>query len=124
VGQNNGHGDGPKWICNPHRIRETRPDCLVYSIGSNGQYDFEEGMLQELSTNGRSCEIHVFDFGGYERPEDAARNIHYHQWGLEGSEEKSTIKRKMMSFPDIVKALGHEERTIDILKIDCEGCEW
>jgi hypothetical protein len=66
----------------------------------------------------------VFDFGGYERSNDAVRNIHYHQWGLEGSEEKSTIKRKMMSFPDIVKTLGHEERTIDILKIDCEGCEW
>jgi hypothetical protein len=131
VGQNNGHGDGPKWICNPHRIRETRPDCLIYSIGSNGQYDFEEGLLQELSISGGrgegaspSCEIHVFDFGGYQRPNDAARNIHYHQWGLEGSKEKSKIKREMMSFPDIVKTLGHEKRTIDILKIDCEGCEW
>jgi hypothetical protein len=134
VGRNNGHGDGPKWICNPHRLglRESRPkDCLIYSIGSNGEYDFEEGLLQELelSRGGggntlQSCEIHVFDFGGYERPDDAARNIHYHQWGLEGTEEKSKIKRKMMSFPDIVKTLGHEKRTIDILKIDCEGCEW
>lgn len=148
VGKNNGHGDGPKWTCNPHRINsattsipmETRQsdnnnDCLIYSIGSNGEYDFEEGLLQELgggdasalqsmSSMSSKCEIHVFDFGGYQRPDDTARNIHYHQWGLEGVEEKSKIKRKMMSFPDIVKTLGHEKRTIDILKIDCEGCEW
>jgi hypothetical protein len=129
VGGNNGHGDGPKWVCNPHRIGLREPprakDCLIYSIGSNGEYDFEEGLLQELGLTSKvSCEIHVFDFGGYERPEDAAKNIHYHQWGLQGvGASASKGKREMKSFPDILKTLGHENRTIDILKIDCEGCE-
>ena len=26
-----GRGDGPKWVCDPHRLQKV-PDCLVYSV--------------------------------------------------------------------------------------------
>ena len=29
-----------------------------------------------------------------------------------------------MSFESVIRKLGHERRTIDILKIDCQGCEY
>jgi hypothetical protein len=35
-----GNGDGGKWICSPHRINEIAVEqrCLVYSIGSNNDF--------------------------------------------------------------------------------------
>jgi hypothetical protein len=52
-------GDGPKWVCDPHRL-EKLDDCLVYSIGSKGNYIFEDG-LNEYLGNKKHCEIHTFD---------------------------------------------------------------
>jgi hypothetical protein len=31
---------------------------------------------------------------------------------------------QMFTFGEIVHRLGHDYRTIDILKLDCEKCEW
>jgi Methyltransferase domain len=55
--QAGGRGDGPKWTCDPHRLPK-QPNCLIYSIGSSGDYAFEDGLVKALGTH---CEIHVFD---------------------------------------------------------------
>jgi hypothetical protein len=129
-----GHGDGPKWTCNPHRLYE-RKDCLIYSIGSEGDYLFEESLIRLLGS--LHCEIHVFDPGNYARPggDPEKNNIHYHQWGLKSSYDSAysaeiTLNAlngaapAMMTFQETQKALGHKGRTIDIFKINCEKCEW
>eukprot|EP00934_Nitzschia_sp_Nitz4_P009000 Nitzschia sp. Nitz4//scaffold51_size120721//61613//62572//NITZ4_003731-RA/size120721-processed-gene-0.126-mRNA-1//1//CDS//3329553874//8990//frame0 len=118
-----GIGDGPKWTCDPHQLRRIAQngDCLLYSIGSNGNYQWEDGMFLET---GGFCEIHVFDYSqNYTRKKNQERNIHFHQLGLQGSNEpiQGPLWR---TFPQMVKELGHENRTIHVLKIDCEGCEW
>lgn len=136
-----GHGDGPKWTCDPHRLAK-QPDCLIYSVGSRGIYRFEDGIIAILQQqNSRipahdewfpNCEIHVFDPDPqYAREDDAVKNnIHYHPWGLRTSVD-ATFHRgvfpehfEFLSFQEIQKRLGHENRRIDILKIDCEGCEF
>jgi hypothetical protein len=128
-----GHGDGPKWTCDPHRLKKKK-DCLIYSIGSEGNYNFEESMIRELGD--KHCEIHVFDPGPYARSGDPKKNnIHYHQWGLKSSYDEAYnaaislnalggAAPALLSFQDTLKKLGHEGRTIDIFKIDCEKCEW
>ena len=115
-------GDGGKWICDPHRIAQQK-DCLVYSVGSNNDFSFEEAVLREI---GPHCEIHTFDFGNYAAgAEKVGTRLHngvnktavvYHQVGV-GLDDPPKFK----SLKTIVEELGHVNRTIDIFKIDCEG---
>jgi len=118
-------GDGGKWICDPHRIAH-QEDCLVYSVGSNNDFSFEQAVLDKI---GPHCEIHTFDFGNYQ--EGAGKlgfrlhqgvklpAVNYHKIGL-GADNPPRFK----SLKTVVNMLGHNNRTIDIFKIDCEGCEW
>ena len=113
-------GDGGKWICNPWAIAANDRDCLVYSIGSNNHFDFEQAVFEEVSSD---CEIHVFDhtvntlqlLSKVRKP----WNVYFHHYGL-----AAVTEGKMKSLSDIVQTLGHVGRTIDVFKVDCEGCEW
>jgi hypothetical protein len=108
-------------------IEYERDYCLVYSIGSNGDYSFEDSLVSAV---GPICEIHIFDPGNFERSGLATHNMFYHRWGLTSSYQHSNFLPdflnglEMYSFSEIRRKLGHENRTIDIMKIDCEGCEW
>jgi len=115
-------GDGGKWLCNPHTIRKNinaGNPCLVYSVGSHGQFDFEQSLKDSISPE---CEIHIFDpapIGTWHVP----ANMSYHPFPLgTGVDMVQGVRTK--SFGEIVQELGHAGRTIDIFKIDCEGCEW
>jgi hypothetical protein len=113
-------GDGGKWVCDPHRISRESGKCLVYSVGSNGEASFEAAILGGIS---KECEIHVFDFGDYKdtvaKQTGNSRNVHYHKWGI-----SNKTHGRFKTLDDTVKILRHEMRTIDIFKIDCEGCEF
>lgn len=110
----------------PHRIAKEK-DCLVYSIGSNGNVMFEKGVKEEI---GQHCEIHTFDMTTYNK-----RNGHFdqalkpyatfHAWGL-GTQKQADHYAKTKKGPafktleQTVQELGHAGRRIDIFKIDCE----
>ena len=120
-----------------------KPHCLIYSIGSNGNYVWEDALFDIL---GHECEIHIFDPDPFDRPGmTVKKNMYFHQWGLGSSysmdwmhrQSRPRVKRKagrnqsninrartLYSFQEIRKRLGHENCTIDLFKIDCEGCEW
>lgn len=131
-----GNGDGPKWVCDPHRIKRlaeerkrndpNHPGCVIYSVGSNGDFSFEKG-LEEILGPG-TCEYHIFDMGNFERQMQVANisRAHFHRWGLmKQGPENIKPGEKFYGMNDTIKLLGHENlEVIDLFKIDCESCEW
>ena len=112
--------DGPKFVCGVDLIAK-KDNCLVYSIGSNNDIQFEVAVYEHLG-----CETHTFDptlkkvfiGGGYST---------FHPWGLGEDGAEVSVKESSftaMSLEHITRELGHKEKEIDILKIDCEGCEY
>lgn len=127
----NGYGDGPKWVCDPHRLIDIskerkkshpdRPGCLIYSVGSNGDFSFELALQNMLGKD--TCEVHIFDMRNFAKKMPENMNMHFHQWGLSHESMESGYVYK--SFQDTIKELGHEDfPAIDVFKIDCEGCEY
>jgi len=107
-------GDGGKWVCDPYKIAGNK-DCKVISIGSKNQFDFEESIL-ELNPH---CEIHTFDHT-VEDPSNKPPAVHFHPYGLGAVDEPPIYTwRTLMS-----KAGLKPGAVIEILKIDCEGCEF
>lgn len=112
-------GDGPKFVCGADYIakkaKKNEAGCLVYSIGSNNDISFEKAVKSTMG-----CEIHTFDptvatdkFVGHDITT-------FHEWGLDQDNSPGTNYKSVAT---VIKELGHEGRTIDIFKIDCEGCE-
>ena len=133
-------------VCDPHRLERISHDrklkqsrdgdindgsagCLVYSIGSNGDFQFETGLQNLLGDRYDTCEIHIFDMGDFEGKMPKGLNMHYHQWGLQKHSSTKEFDpsaeiekgKEFYSLAETVQLLGHENReAIDIFKIDCE----
>ena len=105
-------GDGGKWVCDPHYFLLLK-DCVVYSIGSNNEFSFEEAVHRFNP----ECEIHTFDPDA-PSPENKPDFVHFHPWKLGSYDSHSEFTFTVQS---IMRRLGH--RNITVLKADCEGCE-
>ncbi|CAJ1953932.1 unnamed protein product [Cylindrotheca closterium] len=123
-------GDGPKFVCGVDLIgnknaKNPKDECLVYSIGSDNDIEFEKAVHDFLG-----CETHTFDptlktaFKG-----DAYSTFHPWGIGVDGETVRAVYNKRKTNFVTkslgaIVAELGHNDRTIDIFKIDCERCEY
>eukprot|EP00980_Cylindrotheca_fusiformis_P015271 scaffold4247_cov66-Cylindrotheca_fusiformis.AAC.12 len=116
-------GDGPKFVCGVDTIAaksKTSEGCLVYSVGSNNKIAFEVAVKSFMG-----CETHTFD-PTLRVPFVGDQYATFHPWGVGVDGEENMRKRsKWVSkgIETIMNELGHSNRTLDILKIDCEGCE-
>lgn len=104
-------GDGGKWICDAYKVAEAE-ECNVISVGSNNDWSFEEAMHL---LNPR-CKIFTFDHTII--PSNVPPYVSFHGIGL-GSNDTG----KLLTLKSALRLIGLEDKTIDIFKIDCEGCE-
>ena len=92
-------GDGGKWVC----IGNVRQNPVLISVGSNNEFSFESSILKKYP----AAIVNTYDHTSY--PSDDPK-IHFH---------------KTMMTPDLLFSLvRNSQEPIDILKVDCEGCEY
>jgi len=90
-------GDGGKWLC----AANLRPSPTLLSVGSNNEFSFE---LDFVSRFGASS-INVYDHTSRAHPN---KRISFHATKVNSAVLGAELAR-----------LG----TVDVLKVDCEGCE-
>eukprot|EP00775_Hariotina_reticulata_P004381 gene4381-4633_t len=98
--------DGGKLLCD---ISKLRPPCLIYSLGSNGDYSFERDAL-----NITQCDIHTFDCTYDGTSVDPQRHTYHKVCVGQGGP-------LFKSWDEITRGLGHHRRGVDVAKIDIEG---
>ena len=103
-------GDGGKWLCGQAALT---PGCIIYSLGSNNEWDFEVAVLAETP-----CEVFTFDCTSNPPPPDIATpRLHFERVCL-GHGGGDTFR----TLGELAAARGHA--TISLLKMDIEGYEF
>jgi hypothetical protein len=119
--------DGAKWLCG---LRSLAPGCVIYSLGSNAQFDFEYLMVEHTP-----CEVHTFDCTvdarapSFPREELAARGrgrVVFHPLcvsdGSSSSGGSGSGSGAYRTLRQLTRALNHT--TVNLLKMDIEGYEY
>jgi hypothetical protein len=111
-----GGGDGGKWFCS--EFFEVTPDCAIFSIGSNGDFSFEQEILKHTQSK---CEVHTFDCTGTWPSPDP--KIHFHPWCIADKDfVDGETQRIYKTYSTMIKEL--KLTRVNYLKIDVEGYEW
>ena len=99
---------------------------MVYSVGSNNNFDFEAAIVKSTE-----CSVHTFDCTVIPKvPRILAGRVVFHRWCLGARDviEESVVEGSAGSrvayktWDTTLRDLNHTK--IDLLKIDIEGYEW
>ena len=104
--------DGHKFGCGLHRIASTP---IVYSLGSNRQQDFEEG-IRDIRPD---SQIFIYELFTKNLPDVKLPNTSYNAIGL------GYPKNGDPGFKSLAQMMKDNQHSyIDLLKMDIEGYEW
>lgn len=110
-------------------VDEDEDRCLVYSFGLFQSSEWEQKMASIFG-----CDVYAFDPTS-SFPEKIAPRVTFHKLGLQGEGTDNVAAThsttydaidpsRLRTLGEIVALLGHEHRHIDVLRLDCEGCEY
>ncbi|XP_063599590.1 uncharacterized protein LOC134775909 isoform X1 [Penaeus indicus] len=119
-----GKHDAKKIICLDERFKIDPQNCSVFSFGINRDFSFEDGMARY------GCQVFAYDptmgVDDHQRSEKvrffATGISNYNGMKLVGM-SKSWSMQKVDRFENLVKAVGMEGKTIDVVKLDVELAE-
>jgi hypothetical protein len=107
--------DGGKLICGLDSIPDTAESpCVVYSIGGNNQWDFEEDVVKRTN-----CRIFTFDCTVEGRvPAGIKDRVDFHKvcLGSKGLDAEQGSTASFLSLKEMMAMLGHDH--ITLLKMD------
>ncbi|XP_013420981.1 methyltransferase-like protein 24 isoform X1 [Lingula anatina] len=112
-------GDGGWEMCldPPYNMKPGK--CLVYSFGISTNWSFDDYMDKT-----RNCTVHCFDPSIGKKDFKRSPNIYFHNLGISGRNETNGKKWQLYTLGSIKRLLGHENVTLDYLKMDVEWSEW
>jgi len=114
--------DGQKAVCIlPTSIAPPPGSCIVYSIGINNEWSFDDAMEQY------GCIVYAFDPSMNDAKDlfNRSSKIHFYKIGLSVRDETNNSQGwKTLSLGSIRRILGHQDQVIDYLKMDIEFGEW
>lgn len=120
---------GGKWICDPDRLvhyhqHNSTTSCLIYHVVSSGsnQQETVEWITGAALYFGNACEIHVFGATSSAASTIIAQDNHISFHDVTVFEEAENNHSNPLS--RVQERLGHAHRSLDILSLDCQGCEW
>lgn len=111
--------DEERYICSYRNdIATIKDKCVVFSIGSNNQFEFEESVHEAFPS---ACAIHTFDCTVAVPTPPEQVPLHFHKVCL-GAKKEIIEGKAFASLHDMVEMTGGSQPTL--LKMDIEGWEW
>ena len=135
-----------KFICDPNRIVSRAvehlnssgrvnvgSECIVYVSGgddiafANEFLDYTLARVVEFGLTTPICEVHVFKPNIENQQPSQHDNLNIHPWGFkpkDNAANKTSNDASFKTFEETIQVLGHTDKTLSLLALDCEGCEF
>ncbi|XP_071091623.1 probable methyltransferase-like protein 24 [Haliotis cracherodii] len=113
--------DGGWEVCNDRQYSPS-DKCLVYSVGINNDFTFDDEIARQYG-----CEVHSFDPSMNQKSYKRSERVYFHNIGLSDVNVHIPPNKtgwEMRTLGAIKQELGHAKRRVDVLKMDIEHWEW
>ncbi|XP_071083168.1 probable methyltransferase-like protein 24 [Haliotis cracherodii] len=111
-------GDGGWEICDDREYRPVKP-CIVYSFGINFDFTFDDDTAKNYE-----CGVFSFDPSMKKNSYQRSARVRFLNVGIDRENTVNGQHWEMHTLGRVKAMLNHQEKIIDVLKMDVEHSEW